>query len=75
MVVFKSGILFSLKRLAGYLYDLKVWLERSVKNIVSGDGLQLLPLGDGELPWPGEAGGDPGPGGAHQAGWWWGRTV
>ena len=45
------------------------------QNIFPGDWLQLLPLGDGELPRPEEAGGDLGPGGSVQAGWRWGRTV
>ena len=29
---------------------------RRDENIIPGDGLQLLPLGDGDLPQPGQAG-------------------
>ena len=45
---------------------------RREENIFSGDRIQLLPLGAGELPRPGEAGGDLGPGESREAGGSWG---
>ena len=45
---------------------------RREENIFSGDRIQLLPLGAGELPRPGEAGGSDAAGESGEAGGRWG---